>query len=463
MAKLLAQLFGRGTVADESSPHVVIIGAGFGGLKTARWLGRAPVRVVVIDRSNHHLFQPLLYQVATAGLSPADISAPIRGVLRRQRNTEVLLGEVTGIDVAGRAVLMGERRIPYDYLVVATGAQHSYFAHPEWEREAPGLKSIADATAIRRRVLLAFERAEQEPDPAKRAALLTFVIVGAGPTGVEMAGAIAEMAHKALVGDFRHINTRSSRIVLAEAGPRILPTFSERLAARAKRTLERMGVQVLAGKAVERVDAEGVVVAGERIAAQTVIWAAGVKASRAGEWLGAATDRAGRVFVEPDLTLPEHPEVYVIGDTASAQGKDGKPLPGVASVAMQQGRYVARAIVRRVLGRPRAKAFRYVDKGSLATIGRAYAIADIWHVELSGYLAWLVWMAVHIFYLIGFQNRLLVMLQWAWVYLSHQRRARLIVPAGQPVSEAAASRVESRVERRADAAAGDGRAKARVS
>jgi NADH dehydrogenase len=418
---------------------VVIIGAGFGGLKAARHLGHAPVHVTVIDRSNHHLFQPLLYQVATAGLSPADITAPIRGVLRRQRNTEVILGEVTGVDVAGRAVLVGEQRIPYDYLVIATGARHSYFAHSEWEREAPGLKSIADATAIRRRVLLAFERAELEPDAEQRRAQLTFVIVGAGPTGVEMAGAIADLAHKALYRDFRHIDTRNTRIVLAEAGPRILPTFSERLAARAQRALERMGVEVLAGKAVERVDEGGVTIAGQHIAAQTVVWAAGVKASPAGSWLGAETDRAGRVPVGPDLTVAGHREIFVLGDTASASDGD-KPLPGVASVAMQQGRYAARAIVRRVRGQPEGKPFRYVDKGSLAAIGRIYAIAAIWHVELSGYLAWLVWMAVHIFYLIGFQNRLLVMVQWAWVYLTHQRRARLIVPGprvwDQPIRSA---------------------------
>jgi NADH dehydrogenase len=419
---------------DADQPRVVIIGAGFGGLKAARRLGRAPVHVTVIDRANHHLFQPLLYQVATAGLSPADIAAPIRGVLRRQRNTEVMLGEVTGINVAGRAVLVDERRVPYDYLVVATGARHSYFGHPEWERVAPGLKSIADATAIRRRVLLAFERAELEADADKRTALLTFVIVGAGPTGVEMAGAIADLAHKALVADFRHINTRTSRIVLAEAGPRILPTFSEKLAGRAQRTLERMGVEVVVGQAVEQVDADGVVIAGRRIAARTIIWAAGVKASAAGDWLGAEVDRAGRVVVEHDLSLPGHPEVFVLGDTASATN-DGMPLPGVASVAMQQGHYVARAIIRRVRGRPDGKPFTYVDKGSLAAIGRAYAIAHIWHVELSGFIAWLVWMAVHIFYLIGFQNRVLVMLQWAWVYLTHQRRARLIVPAHQPVAQ----------------------------
>lgn len=418
-------------VLDRGNPRVVIVGAGFGGLKAARQLRHAPVQVTVVDRENHHLFQPLLYQVATAGLSPADISAPIRGVLRPQRNTAVMLADVTSIDVAGRAVLAGERRIPYDYLVVATGARHSYFAHPEWERAAPGLKSIADATSIRRRVLLAFEQAELSDDPAERASLLTFVIVGAGPTGVEMAGAIAEMAHKALVADFRHIDTRTARIVLAEAGPRILPSFSEKLATRAQHTLERMGVRVLAGHAVEQVDAAGVVVAGQRIAARTVIWAAGVTASPAGEWLGATVDRAGRVVVEPDLTVPEHPEIYVIGDTANVTNvtTGGHPLPGVASVAMQQGRYVARQIARRVRGQAHGHPFTYVDKGSLATIGRAYAIAAIWHIEMSGYLAWLTWMAVHIFYLIGFQNRLLVMVQWAWVYLTHQRRARLIVPS----------------------------------
>lgn len=419
-----------GNTNTRSTPHVVIIGAGFGGLQTALRLGNAPVQVTVIDRNNHHLFQPLLYQVATAGLSPAQISAPIRGVLRRQRNTEIMLAEVTGVDVKGQRVLLGDRSLPYDYLVIATGARHSYFGHDQWECYAPSLKSVPDATAIRRRVLLAFEQAELESDPDRRTALLTFVIVGAGPTGVEMAGAIAELAHHALVSDFRYIDPHATRILLVEAGPRILPAFSPRLAARAQHKLERLGVEVRAGQAVEQVDAAGVVIAGQRVSARTVIWAAGVTASPAGGWLDAPTDRAGRVIVESDLTVPGHPEIFVIGDTASAS-HDGQPLPGVASVAMQEGRYVARAIRARVAGAPPVPPFRYRDKGNLATVGRSYAIAHIWHLELSGYIAWLIWMAVHIAYLIGFQNRFLVMFQWAWVYLTRQQSARLIVPANE--------------------------------
>jgi NADH dehydrogenase len=416
---------------DRAVPRVVIIGGGFGGLTVARGLGNAPVAVTLVDRSNHHLFQPLLYQVATAGLSPADISAPIRGVLRRQRNTEVLLAEVTGVDVKNRRIQLGDRTLPYDYLVIATGARHSYFGHDEWEARAPGLKSISDATLIRREVLLAFEQAELEADFERRAAHLTFVIVGAGPTGVELAGAIAELAHRALVNDFRHFDPRSTRILLLEAGPRILPTFSERLAERARRELVRLGVTVCTGQAVEQVDATGVTTAGQHIAAGTVLWAAGVMASPAAQWLGVTPDRAGRVVVERTLTVPDHPEIFVIGDTASASDGE-RPLPGVASVAMQQGRYVARAIRRKVAGGAPPPPYIYHDKGSLATVGRAFAVAHIWHVELSGYLAWLMWLVVHIWYLIGFQNRLLVMVQWAWVYLTHQRPARLIVPPNLP-------------------------------
>jgi NADH:ubiquinone reductase (H+-translocating) len=415
----------------DDAPRVVIIGGGFGGLKAARGLAKAPVQVTVIDRGNHHLFQPLLYQVATAGLSPADISAPIRGVLGRQRNTEVEMAEVTGVDVEQRLVWLGnDRAVPYDELIVATGARHSYFGHDEWEPCAPGLKSISDATMIRRRILLAFEQAELEPDAGKRAALTTFIIVGAGPTGVELAGAIAELAHWAIWRDFRQVDTRATRILLVEAGPRILPSFSERLAGKARRELERLGVTVLPAHTVEAVRSDGVTINGERVTAGTVIWAAGVRASAAGNWLGAPTDRAGRIIVTPELTVPGHPEISVIGDTATAQ-QDGAPLPGVASVAMQQGSYVARALRRKLAGEA-TPPFHYRDKGSLATVGRAYAVAHIWHVEVSGLLAWLIWMAVHIWYLIGFQNRLLVMIQWAWVYLTRQRRARLIVPAALP-------------------------------
>lgn len=406
-------------------PRVVIVGAGFGGLSAARALRNAPVQVTVIDRRNHHLFQPLLYQVATAELSPADISMPIRGILRGQRNAEVIMAEVTGVEPENKRVLMGESFIPYDYLVLATGAQHSYFGHEEWDQFAPGLKSIPDATAIRRRILLTFEKAEIESDPAQQQALLTFVVVGAGPTGVEMAGAIADLAHKSIVRDFRRISPKSARIILVEAGPRILATFPESLARKAQTELEHLGVEVRTGQAVEQVTECGVVIHGETIPASTVVWAAGVKASPAGKWLGAEVDRAGRVIIERDLTLPGQPDIFVIGDTASLSER-GKPLPGVAPVAMQQGRFVAETIRRRLKGETARKAFHYTDKGNLATVGRSFAIADLGLVKLSGFIAWVTWLVVHIFYLIGFRNRVVVMIQWAWAYLTYQRGARLI-------------------------------------
>jgi NADH dehydrogenase len=409
----------------ETWPQVVIVGAGFGGLQAARGLHGAPVRLTVIDQRNHHLFQPLLYQVATADLSPADISAPIRSVLRRQRDTEVLLAAVTGVDVAGRRVLLGKRSVGYDYLVLATGAQHSYFGHDAWERLAPGLKTLTDATTIRRQILLAFEEAEAEADPAAQQALLTFVIVGGGPTGVELAGAIAGLAHKSLVRDFRHIHPASARVLLVEAAPRLLAAFPEALAQKAQQALERLGVEVRTRAPVEQVDAEGVLMAGERISARTVIWAAGVKASPAGAWLGAQVDRAGRVIVERDLTVPGHPEIFVIGDTANLT-EHGKPVPGVAPAAMQEGRFVAKMIRRRVAGARERRPFHYRDKGNLATVGRSFAIADLGPLKLSGFLAWVAWLLVHITYLIGFRNRLLVMIQWAWAYFTAQRGARLI-------------------------------------
>jgi NADH dehydrogenase len=409
----------------NSRPRVVIVGAGFGGLQAARALGKAPVQVTLIDRRNHHLFQPLLYQVATADLSPADIAIPIRSVVRNQHNTEVIMAEVTGIDTAGQRVFMGGRTLPYDYLVLATGSWHSYFGHDEWAAAAPGLKSITDATSIRRKVLLAFEAAELEPDPEKQRALLTFVIVGGGPTGVELAGAIAGLARKSIVKDFRHINSASARIILVEAAPHILANFPDGLTRKARKKLERMGVEVKIGKPVTAVDTDGVRVDGERIATKTVIWAAGVAASPAGKWLGADMDKAGRVMVLSDLTVPHHPEIFVVGDTSHIMTSE-KPLPGVAPVAMQQGRYVASVIRRRLKGDQAMRAFHYVDKGNLATIGRAFAIADIKHIHLSGFFAWITWLAVHIFYLIGFRNRVLVMMQWAWAYLTYQRGARLI-------------------------------------
>lgn len=406
-------------------PSVVIVGAGFGGLQAAKALHNAPVQVTVIDRSNYHLFQPLLYQIATADLSPADISAPIRSILRKQRNTSVIMAEVTGVDVRGQRVLMHDRPLPYDYLIIATGARHSYFGHDAWEPFAPGLKSIDDAAMLRRKILSAFEAAEIETDPEKRRALLTFVLVGAGPTGVEMAGAIAELAHKTLASDFRRIDPKGARIVLVEAVSRILLAFPESLAKKAERALTRLGVEVRTNSPVEAIDSEGVVIAGNRLPAKTVIWTAGVAASHAGQWLGAEVDRAGRVKVSSDLSLPGHRNVFVIGDTASLS-QDGKPLPGVAPVAMQEGRYVAQVIAQRVAGKKGGPPFRYRSHGNLATVGRSFAVVDSGPLHLTGFLAWVMWLVVHIFYLIGFRNRLLVILQWGWEYLTRQRSARLI-------------------------------------
>jgi NADH dehydrogenase len=420
--------------SPRAVPRVVVVGAGFGGLQAARGLAHVPVHVTVVDRHNYHLFQPLLYQVATAELSPADITAPIRTVLRHQANAKVLLGEVVAVDTARREVRVRDLAgahdvaVPYDYLVLATGAMGSYFGHETWAPLAPGLKSIGDATAIRQRLLLAFEAAEEEMEanPTKAAALLTFVVVGGGPTGVELAGAIAEVAHQVLVKDFHHMDAHTARVLLIEGEPNLLAAFPTDLAAAAERKLRRLGVEVRTGVHVEEVTAEGVVVQGERIAAGTIIWAAGVTASPAGRWLGANTDRAGRVLVRKDCTVPEHPEIYVIGDTASLADV-GTPLPGVAPVAMQHGRFVARAVRACVAGVPPEPAFTYFDKGMLATIGRAYAVAHIGKVRLHGFVAWLVWMAVHILYLISFRNRMLVLLQWAWAYLTSQRGARVII------------------------------------
>src|SRR5258706_1374418 len=422
-------------------PRVVIVGAGFGGLQAARSLARAPVRVTLIDRNNYHLFQPLLYQVATAALPPADIAVPIRGVLRRERNTDVLLGEITGVDTERREVRVHDRAgahdvlLPYEYLVVATGAMGSYFGHDAWAAFAPGLKSLDDALAIRSRILLAFEAAEQEMavNPQKAYALLTFVIVGGGPTGVELAGAIAEVVRKALAEDFRHIDPAMARVLLVEGQPRLLGAFPAELSAHAERKLRALGVEVRTGVHVEEVTADGVVVAGERLAARTVIWAAGVQTSPAGRWLGAAVDRAGRVLVRADLTVPEHPDIFVIGDAASVS-EDATPLPGVASVAMQQGQYVAQIIRARLDGRVPTSPFTYVDKGMLATVGRGYAIANVRGVQLHGYVGWLTWLAVHILYLTGFQNRALVLLQWAWAYITYQLGARLVPSAPQTLS-----------------------------
>lgn len=412
--------------------RVVIVGGGFAGLAAARGLRSAPVSITLIDRQNHHLFQPLLYQVATAGLSPADITAPIRSILAGQSNVNVMMGEVVGVNSVDQQVLLPGRAVPYDYLILATGATDSYFGHNEWAQYAPGLKSITDATAVRRDILLAFEAAEIEPDTNRRNALLTFVLVGAGPTGVEMAGAIAELSHRALARDFRHINPKSTRIILLEAGPRILSSFPQDLSNKAQKMLEKMGVEVRVNTAVESVDANGVVAAGARVPAGTVIWAAGVAASPAGRWLGAETDRSGRVRVEPNLTVPGHPEIFVLGDTMTVM-QNGAPLPGVAPVAMQQGKYAARALTATLSGAKPLRPFHYTDKGNLATVGRAFAILDVHGLKLSGLLAWLGWLVIHILYLIGFRNRLVVLVQWAWAYLTYQRGARLITyPADVP-------------------------------
>lgn len=406
-------------------PRVVIIGVGFGGLNAARALGDAPVQVTVIDRNNYHLFQPLLYQVATAVLSPADICAPIRHVLRKQKNTEVLMGEVTGVDVQEQRVYMQDAAISYDYLIIATGARDSYFGHSDWGQFAPGLKSIPQATEIRSKILRAFEEAEKETDPEKHKALLTFVLVGGGPTGVEMAGAIADMANKTLISEFRHINPKEARIVLVEALPRILTAFPESLGKKAYKTLNRLGVEVKTNAPVEAVTREGVVIAGELLPARTVIWTAGVAASDAGGWLGTETDRAGRVKVSSDLSIPAHPNIFVIGDTALFV-QNGKPLPGVAQVAIQQGKYAASVIANRAVGKEHLQAFHYFNKGNMATVGRYYAIVDIWKFHFTGALAWLMWLILHLYFLIGFRNRLVVMFLWGWYYTTFQRGARLI-------------------------------------
>ncbi len=408
-----------------SSPHVVIVGAGFGGLTAARELGGAPVEVTVVDRRNHHLFQPLLYQVATAALSPGDIAYPIRAVLRRQRNADILLADAVSVDTARRQVVLTDSRLAYDFLILATGARHAYFGHDAWEKRAPGLKSLEDALDIRRRILLAFERAEREQDPERRKALLTFVLVGGGPTGAELAGAIGEISRRVLSSDFRAIDPREARILLLEAGPRILPAFPPELSARAAAALGKLGIEVRTGAAVTAIG-DGFVEAGsERFRAETVLWAAGVAASPLGRSLGVALDRAGRVLVEPDLTIPGHPEVFVIGDLAALRDASGKTLPGVAPVAIQQGRHAARNIEAALRGE-KLRPFHYRDPGNLAVLGRAAAIADLPGIRLSGFPAWLVWCFVHILYLIGFRNRFIVLFEWAWAYLTWQRGARLI-------------------------------------
>lgn len=408
-------------------PRVVILGAGFGGLSAAKALKNAPCDVVVIDRRNYHLFQPLLYQVATAALSPADIASPIRSILSRQRNARVLMARVTGIDAEAKRVLLdGGEAEPFDHLIVATGARHAYFGQDQWEQFAPGLKTIEDATAIRRRVLLAFERAESTDDPAERRALLTFVIVGGGPTGVEMAGAIAELAHWALADDFRAVDPTQARIVLIEAGPRLLPAFAEDLSETARQALVKLGVEVQLGRAVEQCDATGVKHRDERIAARTIVWAAGVQASPVAKWLTCEKDRVGRAVVAGDLSVPGHPDIFVIGDAAAINGPDGKPVPGIAPAAKQMGAYVARVIAARLNGKPKPVPFRYAHAGSLATIGRSAAVVDFGWIKLKGRIAWWLWGIAHIYFLIDFRSRLVISLQWLWSYLTYRRGARLI-------------------------------------
>jgi NADH dehydrogenase len=419
-------------VPSTQPPHVVIVGGGFGGLSAAKALRRAPVKITLIDRRNFHLFQPLLYQVATGGLSPANIAAPLRTIVARQKNCDVLLGEVTGFDIANRMVHLDGDHLQYDTLIVAAGATHSYFGHPEWEPFAPGLKTIEDATEIRRRMLLAFESAEREVEVEERHKLLTFVVVGGGPTGVELAGTMAEIARHTLKHEFRHIDPTDSQILLVEAGDRILPAYPPDLSAKAQQSLERLGVVVRTNTMVTNVADGHVMVkfAGteERLATSTAVWAAGVAASPLAkvlaEAIGAKLDRAGRIAVEADLSLPGHPEILVLGDMVSYT-QDGKPLPGVAPVAIQQGEFVAKLITARLRGRP-LPTFRYHNRGNLATIGRSAAVADFGKLHVSGFIAWMLWLVVHLLNLVGFRNRLLVLIQWAWNYFTFDRSARLI-------------------------------------
>ena len=409
-----------------SIPHIVIVGGGFAGLWAARALARAPVRITLLDRGNHHLFQPLLYQVATAGLSAPNIAAPLRHILRRQKNVTVLLGEVAKIAPGEKRVQLGDgRALDYDQLLLASGATHAYFGHDDWATHAPGLKTLDDALEIRRRILTAFERAEAEDDPKRRAAWLTFAIVGGGPTGVELAGTLAEIARHTLHGEFRRADPRHARVLLLEAGPRVLSSFPQSLSQKARSQLEKLGVEIRTGVPVVQIDRDGVQLGDERIAARTVLWAAGVAASPLARDLGVPLDRAGRVLVMPDLSVPGHPDIFVAGDLASIQ-HDGQSVPGVAPAAKQMGRHVARAIRARLQGHATAS-FRYRDFGNLATIGRMAAVVDLHGFKLSGLLAWWFWLAAHVFFLIGFRNRMVVLIDWAQAYWSYQRSARIIL------------------------------------
>jgi len=413
------------------APLVIIVGGGFGGLAAAKGLKRSPADVLLIDRSNHHVFQPLLYQVATSVLAPGQIASPIRSLLAEQTNTSVMLGDVTGVDAASKQVIVdaGDKvgiRISYDYLILATGATHSYFGHDEFAAFAPGLKSLSDAESLRNHLLETFEKAEIEDDADRRKALMTFVMVGAGPTGVEMASAIAVMTQTTFRKDFRRIDPKSAHIILADMGTRPLATFSEKLSEAARQRLMSLAVDVRLGKPVQSIDADGVIIGEERIQAKTVVWTAGVAPSPAGKWLGCAVDRAGRVHIQPDLTVPDNPEIFVVGDTASLD-QDGRPLPGVAQVAIQQGKYAARSIFHKVIGHPPSPPFRYFDKGNLAVVGKNFAVLQSARVQLSGFVAWLVWALIHIQFLSEASLRFSVFLQWVWTYLSGRRGARLII------------------------------------
>jgi NADH dehydrogenase len=410
---------------------VVIVGAGFGGLAAAKALRSTPASVILIDRANHHLFQPLLYQVATSVLGPGQVASPVRGILRRQKNATVILGEVTGVDKDKKCVFSSDADrenvpIPYDYLVLATGVTHSYFGHNEFAQYAPGLKTLADAVAVRNKVLQAFEQAEAEEDPSRHRDLLTFILVGAGPTGVEMAAALAVLVRSTLKSEFRRIDPATARIMLVDMAPRVLPTFSKDLAEAANRRLQDLGVEVRLGHSVDHIDADGIVVAGERIVSKTVIWTAGVAPSPAGKWLNVDTDRGGRVRVQPDLSVPGHPEIFVVGDTASLD-QNGKPLPGVAQVALQQGRYAGKLIHKHIAGRPKPNPFKYFDKGNMAVVGKGFAVLQTGKIHLSGFSAWLAWAAVHLQFLATSSLRLSVFLQWIWTYVTGQRGSRLIV------------------------------------
>ena len=420
--------------AHPPKPHrVVIVGAGFGGLEATYRLAGAPVAITLVDRRNHHLFQPLLYQVATASLATSEIAWPIRYLLRSRHDVTTLFATVSGVDAQAKRVLLEDGdALPYDTLILATGARHAYFGHDEWEPFAPGLKTLEDATTLRRRILVAFERAERETDPVRRAALMTFVIVGAGPTGVELAGTIAELARDTLPPDFRNIDTQKARVVLIEAGPRVLAGFSDDLSAYAQRSLESLGVEVVLGQAVTECSGDGVVYGGKTLQAKTLIWAAGVRASPAAEWLGAAADRAGRLEVLPDLTVPGHPDIFAIGDTVVIAGPDGKPVPGIAPAAKQQGRYVAELIKARLRGATTAP-FHYQHAGSLAQIGKRKAVIEFGRFKLRGTIAWWIWGIAHIYFLIGLRNRLQVAISWLWIHARDQRAARLITQGSSKV------------------------------